>query len=320
MALRLRKMIWQCPKALEHKLKPVHRHRMRYIRVSTVNQDWDEGRSTTPYGKPDGATWWYADANTQKPWAWVGSHFADVIMTSGNTLATWAELREEPGGWISIEVTPDLVYALITQDTDGLAVVEGGNPAYYNNFIFSHEAKGRAPYLNVELGGQFNVVPAVPKIAVEPAMERAHLDSGALKVTIQPDPNVFCWRLRWNGISIARWRVKHPAVRGPTVFYLEDLIPSPTGVLDVVAVARSGKMSRAATIDAMTSPNLALRPHLPAFSPPGGSQHSSPKNNVFRVWALPGLVKISPEDATAMFNDMGASPAYQQSNAVFDGQ
>ena len=189
-------------------------------------------------------------------------------MTSGNTLAAWAALKEEGAGWISIEVAPDLVYALITQDTDGLAVVEGGNPAYYNNVIFSREATGRAPYLEVALGGVLDIEPATPKIQVKPAIERARLDSGALKVTIQPDSNVFCWRLRWNGAPIARWRVKHPAAQGPTTFYLEELLPSQRGRLEVVAVARSGKVSKPATINVITSPQLASPPPLPVSSPP----------------------------------------------------
>ena len=41
---------------------------------------------------------------------------------------------------------------------------------------------------------------------------------------------------------------------------------------------------------------------------------------MFRVWALPGLIKVDPTQGAVMFNDMGASRAYQQSNAVFDGK
>ena len=301
-------------------MKPVLQHRMRYIRLSTVNQDWEEGNSAAPYGQPDGATWWHANANTQKPWAWAGSHFADVIMTSGNTLATWAALKAERAGWISMEVTPDLVYALIARDTDGLAVVEGGNPAYHNNFIFSRDAKGRAPYLEVALGGVLDVEPAAPKLQVAPAIERANLHSGALKITIQPAPNVFCWRLRWNNTPIARWRVKHPVAQGPTIFYLEDLIPSQKGRLEVVAVARSGQASQPTTIDVITSPTLTPPPPLPALPPPNLTHHSPHANHLFRVWALPGLIKVDPIQGRAMFNDIGAGPAYKDSNAVFDGK
>jgi len=300
-------------------LKPSGTHRMRYLRVSTVNQDWEEGNTTAPYGKADGATWWYAVSNTQKPWAWKGSHVADVIMTSGNTLATWAALHEEKGGWISIDIPPDLVYALIAKDTDGLAVADGGNLAYHNNFIYSREARGRAPYLAVALGGSLDTKPAVPRLEVEAASERAHIKRGALKVTIQPDPNAFCWRLQWNDKPIDRWRVKHPAKPGPTVFYLEDMPPSETGRLTVIAVARSGKASPPTTVDVTTSPALALQPKLPALRPPGPGQPARQHTSLFRVWALPGVIKVSPEHAQAMFKDIGTGNPSQHSNAVFDG-
>jgi len=145
-------------------LKPWGPHRMHYLRVSTVNQDWREGQATLFFLKADGATWWYASSIPPKHWAWKGSHFADVIMTSGNTLATWGALKEEQDGWISINLPPDLVYALIARDTDGLAVVDGGNLSYHNNFIYSRESRGRAPYVQVELGGTLNTKPAAPTI------------------------------------------------------------------------------------------------------------------------------------------------------------
>ena len=301
-------------------LKPAGAHRMRYLRVSTVNQDWKEGHATPFFLKADGATWWYAASNPQKHWAWKGSHFADVIMTSGNTLATWGALKEEQDGWISINLPPDLVYALIARDTDGLAVVDGGNLSYHNNFIYSRESRGRAPYVQVELGGILDTKPATPTIKVEPAIERAHIHSGALKVTIQPDPNVFCWRLQWNGTPIDRWRVKHPSAQGPTVFYLEDMPPSEKGTLQAIAVARSGQTSPPANIEVTTSPKLARQPKLPALHAPGPGQPPSQQDNLFRVWALPGLIKISPEQAKPMFADIGTGNHYKQSNAVFNGK
>ena len=74
---------------------------LRYVRVSTISQDWAEGGGTEPYGPADGATYRYADAGNAVPWAWPGAEFCDVIMTSGHTLATWAERKERPDGWIA---------------------------------------------------------------------------------------------------------------------------------------------------------------------------------------------------------------------------
>ncbi|HHN46084.1 MAG TPA: hypothetical protein ENN09_01465, partial [Planctomycetes bacterium] len=123
---------------------------LRYIRVSTVNQDWEEGSTMQAYGPASGATYLFADSGSQKPWAWHGSVFADVIMSSGNTLAAWAERKELADGWISVPLPPELVYSLAVDDTDGLAIMDGGTISLHNNFIYSRETKGSEPYIEVE--------------------------------------------------------------------------------------------------------------------------------------------------------------------------
>ena len=52
-------------------------NQLRYIRISTVNQDWVEGNSRRSYGPGDGATYNYADHAGRKPWAWPGSQFCE---------------------------------------------------------------------------------------------------------------------------------------------------------------------------------------------------------------------------------------------------
>ena len=47
----------------------------------------------------------------------------------GATPETYAQYRQETGGWISVPLTPELVYALAAGNTDGLAVMDGGNLA-----------------------------------------------------------------------------------------------------------------------------------------------------------------------------------------------
>ncbi|MEC4672936.1 MAG: hypothetical protein VST68_01985 [Nitrospirota bacterium] len=300
-------------------LKPAGQHRIHRMRVSTVNQDWQEGTGRLFSFNSSGATWNRAKSHPHTHWAWKGSHFADVIMTSGNSFATWAALQEESDGWISIALTPDLIYALIAQDSDGLAVADGGNLAYHNNYFFSHEAGKRGPYLQVEMGDRLDTGPETPIVTVETSIERAHLNSSAIKITIQPDPFVFSWRVRWNDVPIPRWRVKHPAPGGPTVFYLEDLRPSETGTLHITAIGRNGKISLPSTISVTTSPALPRPPKLPTFRHPTSEGSTPPYNSLFRVWALPGLMKIAPEQAKPMYRDMGKNERFKQSNAVFDG-
>ncbi|HUT32356.1 MAG TPA: hypothetical protein VNE39_02660 [Planctomycetota bacterium] len=289
---------------------------LRYIRVSTVNQDWAEGSSAQPYGPANGATYCLADAATKKPWAWPGSMFCDVIMSSGYTLDTWAERKELADGWVSVALTPELVYALACGDTDGLAVMDGGNLAYHNNMIHSAQSKGSEPYIEVELGKALTEAPATLAVKAWPAPEKAHLNAGALKLTIAEAKGVLCWRITLNGKPVERWRVKHPEPNGPTTMYLEDLPPSEKCEIEVVAVAPGGAVSPAAKLTVIASPALPAAPTLAKLeapvSPPLGPR---PKARMY-AWAAPPLVKISPEKPEAMFGDMASRDA----NAVWDGK
>ena len=291
---------------------------LRYIRVSTVNGDWAEGSGTQSYGPPDGATFLWADAASRRPWAWPGSEFCDAAMTSGNTLATWAERRELPNGWLSVALTPELIYALVAGDTDGLAVMDGGNLAYHNNFIHSVQSRGSEPYIEVELGKPLAAAPAAPAVRVEPAPERAHLGSGAVKVTIEEAPNVLCWRLALDGKPVERWRVRHPEAKGPMVFWLDDLPPSHRGVLEVTAVALGGAASPPTKVPLVGSPALAEPPRLGEPRELARDLAVVERAGAMAVWPCPALVKISPEKGDAMCADLGGESG--ETNAVWDGQ
>ena len=110
------------------------RNMLRYLRVSTVNQDWVAGESRRAYGPADGATYLWAEAGSRRPWSYPGSEFADVIMGMGHSITTYAQYRQEPGGWISVPLTPELIYALAAGNTDGLAVMDGGQPCLLQQF------------------------------------------------------------------------------------------------------------------------------------------------------------------------------------------
>ena len=292
---------------------------LRYIRVSTVNGDWEEGNSAGAYGPADGATYRYADTGSMRPWAWPGSEFCDVIMTSGQSLATWAERKERADGWISVALTPELVYALVAGDTDGLAVMDGGTPSFHNNFIHSVESKGGEPYIEVELGRALEEAPAKPVVKAEAAPERAHAGAGALQVTLTEAKGVFCWRIALNGNPVERWRVKHPEAKGPTVLYLEDLAPGERCDVEVTAVSAGGVASAPAKITAVASAALPEGPALGAPRAPVASGGAAARGGKMRVWALPGLVKVSPEKPEAMFDDLGEGDG-RAANAVWDGK
>ena len=300
--------------------------KLRYVRVSTVNQDWQEGEGQGPTGPASGATFMLADAapGVNRRWAWPGSSVADVIMSSGNSLACWAERKELEGGWMSVAVAPEMIYALAVGDSDGLAVMDGGNPANQASVVSSAQVKGFEPYLEVRLGPALTAVPAEPAVTVEPAPERAPLREGAIRVRIEPAQDVFCWRLELDGQPIERWRVKHPLPDGPAVFCLEDLGPGREYRLDVVAVSPGGQVSPAVRLKARSSrpmPRNVTLGTIDRLRPvPAAPREAGP----LRVWPLPGLVKVHPETGQVTCDDLGtdvpadASPQ-EVANAVWDG-
>ena len=292
---------------------------LRYIRLSTVNQNWEEGNSSRSYGPGDGATFNHADFASKRAWAWPGSQFCDVIMSAGNSLHAWAERKEGENGWISVEVAPELVYALAVGDTDGLAVQDGGTILLNNNMIHSNNQKGSEPYLEVELGPALTAKPAAPGVKAVPAPEYSHMTTGALRVTIEEGKDVFCWKLTLNGKPVDRWQVRHPAKKGPTTFILEWLEPAQKSDLEVVAVSAGGHASPAAKVSVTTSPALTDKMELAKLEQPKGGAPPPGPDGKMKVWALPGMVKISPEKPAAMFAEE-TTEDIRNINAVWNGK
>jgi len=316
-------------------LRRAGRDKLRYIRVSTVNADWEEGTRRDRLGPGDGATYNHPDGPTRRAWAWPGSQLCDVIMGSGNTLATWAERRELADGWISVDLTPELIYALAIGDSDGLAVMDGGTPSFENNLIHSVQSKGSEPYIEVELGKPLDAAPGRPSVQARPAPGRAHMASGTVEVEIAPDAgrNAFCWRVRLNGKALPRWRIKHPAPDPDrlkaglqtkseklAVLCLDDLEPDARCELEVVAVSAGGKVSEPAKAVVTASPALAKPPVLTELDPEAEDIGPMTLGGKARIWVCPGLVKVSPETGDAMSDDVGTKGDYRQSNPVWDGR
>jgi hypothetical protein len=294
-------------------LRKAGEDKLRYIRLSTINQDWVEGHTEKAYGPADGATWLYADANHKKSWAWPGSAFCDVIMTSGHTLASYAEIRREKDDWISVEVAPALIYAMIAKDTDGLAVMDGGNLSLFNNSVYSHEQHNSAPYIEAELGGKLSTIPAAPKVTANPSPADAHMTSGAIRIDIAPAPSTLCYRLKLDGQLVPRWQVPHPAAT-PISFILDDLTPNKTCNLEVTAIAPSGQSSPPASLSITSSPALPPPPALAESARP--SPLGRPSKPAVAV--LPPLVKFSPDTGEALNDDVATNFSF--ANSVWNGK
>lgn len=292
--------------------------KLRYIRVSTVNNDWEEGSQTQDYGPPSGACFNFADFDRKREWAWPGSDLSDVIMGTGHSLHHWTECKKLDDGWISVELTPDLIYALAVGDSDGLCVQDGGNLAYHNNFIHSVEAGEKlAPYLEIALGGRLETTPAQPEVKVEPGSEVANTTHGAVKVTMVPAKDVLCWRVSLNGKPLPRWQIAHPAAEGPTVFYIQDLEPGLVCNLQFTAVARGGQTSEPVEVSVQATPARPVAPKLAKPAMPEGDAAPLASNGKLQVWACSGLIKIDPLAEGPMYDD---AAGLGKANAVWDGK
>jgi hypothetical protein len=250
---------------------------------------------------------------------------ADVIMSAGNSLACWAERLELEGGWVSVPLAPELIYALAVGDTDGLAVMDGGNPANHPNVASSAEVKGYEPYLEVRLGAPLTAVPAEPAVSAEPAPDRVQLRGGAIRVRIEPTPGAFCWRVELDGRPVERWRVRHPLPGKPTVFHLEDLPPGRDYRLDVAAVSPGGRVSPAARLKVRSSRPQPRQVTSGTIEPLRPVEAAPLESGPLRVWPVPGLVKIHPETGQVMCDDLGTAVPKETlphtvANAVWDGK
>jgi hypothetical protein len=292
---------------------------LRYVRISTVAQDWEQGTATQPYSPGNGATYNHADAASKRPWTFTGSQICDACMSAGNTLASWAERKEEAGGWLSVDVAPDLIYAMAAGDTDGLAVCDGGTILLANNMLSSVQS-GAAPYIDVELGAALTDAPGAPVVKATPALDHAHMDFGAIKVSITDAKQTLCWHVKLNGKAVERWRVRHPAKTGPTEFWIEDLQPSQKCELEVVAMGRGGTASPVTKVSVNASPALDGKLELKAFHENKGIGSELNSDGKMKVWAYPGLVKISPEKPELLFADEGGSEPIQNANSVWNGK
>jgi hypothetical protein len=296
-------------------LKKSGDEKIRYLRLSTVNQDWIEGRSEQSYGPPDGATWFYADSASKRAWAWPGSGFCDVIMTSGHSLASYSEKRGERDGWMSFEVSPGLIYAMIAKDTDGLAIQDGGNLDLHNNFAFSRESKGGGPYLEVEVGGKLDQMPSAPKVTAAPALQDAHLETGALMIEIEPPTDAFCYRVTLDGRPVPRWQIPHPRGTGgsPVRILLDDVAPDRQYKIEISSVSRAGRSSAPTVLTATSAPALVAPPALDPAKPIATKTGQGSK-----FFILPPLVKLSAQTLQPQNDDLESN--FAAGNSVWNGQ
>jgi len=309
---------------------------LRHIRVSTISQSWREGTARWRYSRGNGATFNHANATDMKPWAFPGSQFCDVVMGNGNTLTTYDELKRITNGWISVDLTPELIYAMVTDSTDGLAIMDGGTILLFNNFVYTSDEKNSEPYIMVEAGGPLKKTPSMPAVTAVPGHKNSSLKTGSILVSINEKPDVFCWNIKLNGKPVERWKIPFPravqqtgleqghitvrSTKDSISFILRDLIPGKEYELEVVALSRYGVASPAATLRVEASSARKGTPMALPITEAKGPSKPLVLGDELKVWVVPNLVKIDPLTSQSIHNDMSGRGDGNSTNSIWNGK
>ncbi len=127
------------------------KNKLRKIGISTVASPWIEGKSRGFFVDflGHGATFHYSSYK-KSTWAGDGTDLTDVTMGNGNTWQHHTELRREEGTWWSVDITPELIQAIIAGKSYGFLIMDESGQTFANNFVYSRESNN-APYMIVDV-------------------------------------------------------------------------------------------------------------------------------------------------------------------------
>lgn len=294
---------------------------LRWIVVSTVSSHWEEGGQEKSY-QPDpqghGAT--YREASTgQKPWAWPGSTLSDVINGNLNSVYSVGELVPAENGYWKVPVEAKVVETLAAGLSDGLSVMDGSTTHTVNSYIYSREAKGKEPYLLVEVDGEQAGKIDTPEIVDTKAnLSQATPDAGALTVNVKTPKEAIGFRVKVDGQLLEPWQVARPANPGAQDVITLQVQPAGKHVkVAVAAVDAAGNVSGWAEATGKVSEKVAV-PQLPKF--PFEPRPGEPKKagDDLVVWAFPEIVEVDPVTAEPMFEK--DKQGFRKANPVWSGR
>ncbi|HZE97161.1 MAG TPA: hypothetical protein VE981_09040 [Planctomycetota bacterium] len=129
-------------------ITPTGPNKLRSLGISTISSPWKEGTGTGTPAKAGEACFAEA-AHGERPWAHPGSDFNAVSYGHGGSLWFSRELKAEADGWLSIEVPPALIHAMVEGNSFGLALSDEHAETMHNNSIYTREQTAKAPHMVV---------------------------------------------------------------------------------------------------------------------------------------------------------------------------
>ncbi len=268
-------------------------HRLRTLGFSTVASPWVEGTARGE-AAATGAT--FLSRGDGQPWARPGGDFTDVAWTVGHTVCSYADLQTEQGGWLSAEVAPALVDAMVSGASDGLCISDEKGQTRFNNDLFTREQNARAPYLSVEVGPPPPLSVSLSQCRVSPWPEQARAGSGAARLSFEllARPEELArlpLTLTVNGQPWPRWRTPAPRI-GRNDILLDDL-PADAEVSAQVRCAAASLSARGPASPARGVPSLAT----PAKAAPATG--TTP-------FAVPGWMSVNPLSGEVLGDEAAA--------------
>ena len=276
---------------------------LTWISISTVSSQWDEMKSCSKENGLDGN------------WGWPGAKAYDVIGGNGNTLRCNVKL-EPKNGWHRVELTKEVIAALISSASSGLFIMDGSGYYMINTKFFSHEQNGQGPYFEFEISGTDNEAPAVAQnVTVIPEPLEASADTGAVKISLVVPKTAVSYNISVSGEKVKRWAIPFAANEGTVqTFILRDLKPSTDYKFVISSVDASGNQSAEATVNAKSSSSLQVpKPATVTFQPVAGEPKAI---KGVTVYAFPELMKINPVSSELIHEKIAD---FKQKNAVWSG-
>ena len=273
-----------------------NKNRLRKIGISTVASPWVEGKSRGYFVDfiGHGATFRYSSYKRER-WAGETSDLTDVTMGRGNTWQHHTELEKERDGWWSVDIAPELIYAMATGKSYGLLIMDESGQTFANNYVFSGESK-YPPYIIIDFSEAQKHKPLKPDVGLITSFDNAHMKYGAVVLRVLSEEGVFAFDMFINDKKVPLWRVPKPGpVNTVQEIIIDWLTPEEKVDIKITAINKFGQRSDPAFVTGYASgslPEIAFQKYL----------HESPiakrriKRGVkpFRVWAVPDVTKIDP--------------------------
>lgn len=122
-------------------------HKLRILGLSSVASPWVEGKGNGP-AKPGESS----SLDTGRgPWAGPGSDFLAAAFGTNGTIWFRRDVREDADGWISVDLPPALLHALVEGTSHGIAIGDEKNQTMANNDVYSREQSASKPYVTAKV-------------------------------------------------------------------------------------------------------------------------------------------------------------------------